>query len=158
MAEYTIERKDAFTLTAYGFSIQSNFQDMGALQKEKAEFWGGLKADGRYDKLKSAAKDDREWSVNEVYQGKPWNYFAVEAGKAVPDATRVIEFPESEYIVVAGQGDKETLFDQLTYRAFGEVLSKITDYAYIGGPNATYREENGDGAFYGEFWVPVVKK
>lgn len=158
MANYTVEHKKSFTLTAYGFSIQSNFQDAPAFQKEKAEFWGGLKADGRFDKLKAAAKDDREWSVNEVYQGRPWNYFAVEASKSVADATRNIEFPESEYIVLAGTGDKETLFDQLTYRAFGEVLSQITDYAYIGGPNATYRKENGDGTFYGEFWVPVVKK
>jgi hypothetical protein len=38
MAEYTIEHKKSFTLTAYGFSIQSNFQDMTALQQEKAEF------------------------------------------------------------------------------------------------------------------------
>lgn len=131
---------------------------MPALQKEKAEFWGRLKADGRYNKLKDAAKDDREWSVNEVYQGKPWNYFAVEAAKSVADATRIIEFPESDYIVIAGNGDKETVFDQLTYRAFSEVLPVITDYAYIGGPNATYRNDNGDGTFYGEFWAPVVKK
>ena len=158
MAEYTIEHKKFFTLTAYGFSIRSNFQDMTALQKEKAEFWGRLKADGRFDKLKVAAKDDREWSVNEVYQGKPWNYFAVEAGKSVGDATRIIEFPESEYIVVAGTGEKEALFDQLTYHAFGDVLPRITDYAYIGGPNATYRLDKGDGSFYGEFWVPVVKR
>lgn len=158
MAEYALDYKKSFTLTAYGFSIRSSFQDMTALQKEKAEFWDKLKADGRFSKLKAAAKDDREWSVNEVYQGKPWNYFAVEAGKSVADATRIIEFPDSEYIVVAGTGDKEELFDQLTYRAFGEVLSRITDYAYIGGPNATYRKDNGDGSFYGEFWVPVVKK
>ncbi|WP_309123409.1 GyrI-like domain-containing protein [Paenibacillus sp.] len=158
MADYTIERKKSFTLTAYGFSIRSNFQDMTALQKEKAEFWGKLKADGRFDKLKNAAKDDREWSVNEVYQGKPWNYFAVEAGKSVVDATRIIEFPESEYIVVAGTGEKEALFDQLTYLAFGGVLPRITDYAYIGGPNATYRIDHGDDTYYGEFWVPVVKR
>lgn len=158
MTDYTLEHKKSFTLTAYGISLRSNFQDMSAMQKEKAEFWGGLKADGRFDKLKGAAKDDREWSVNEVYQGKPWNYFAVEAGKSVGDATRIIEFPESEYIVVAGTGEKEALFDQLTYRAFGEILPRITDYAYIGGPNATYRKDNGDGTFYGEFWVPVVKR
>lgn len=158
MADYTLEHKKSFTLTAYGFSMKSSFQDTSAMQKEKAEFWSGLKADGRFDKLKDAAEDDREWSVNEVYQGKPWNYFAVEARKSVPDATRIIEFPESEYLVLAGNGDKETLVDQLTYRAFGEVLGRITDYDYIGGTNATYRKDNGDGTFYGEFWVPVVKK
>lgn len=143
-------------MTAYGFQFSLIFKTC-QLCKRKTEFWDKLKADGRFNKLKTAAKDDREWSVNEVYQGKPWNYFAVEAGKSVADATRFIEFPESEYIVVAGNGDKETLFDQLTYRAFGEVLPQITDYAYIGGPNATYRKDSGDGSFYGEFWVPVVK-
>lgn len=55
MADYTLEHKKSFTLTAYGFSIQSNFQDVPALQKEKAEFWRGLKVDGRFDKLKDAA-------------------------------------------------------------------------------------------------------
>lgn len=158
MAEYKIEQKKSFTLTAYGFTIRSDFKDMSALQQEKAEFWNTLRADGRFAKLKAAAKNDREWSVNEVYQGKPWNYFAVEAGKSVDDATRIIEFPEGTYIVVPGAGEKEALFDQLTYLAFGEVLPQITDYAYIGGPNATYRVDNGDGTYYGEFWVPVVKR
>ncbi|QJC50447.1 AraC family transcriptional regulator [Paenibacillus albicereus] len=158
MAAYALEFKKSFTLTAYGFSIQSKVQDRQAMHKEKAEFWDKLKTDGRFSKLKEAAKNDREWSVNEVYRGTAWNYFAVEAGRSVPDATRIIEFPESEYIVVAGSGDKETLFDELTYRAFGEVLAQVTDYAYVGGPNATYREDSGDGTFYGEFWVPVVKR
>ncbi|MFC5401129.1 hypothetical protein [Cohnella soli] len=53
---------------------------------------------------------------------------------------------------------RSRLFDQLTYRAFGEVLGQVPDYAYIGGPNATYRKDNGDGTFCGEFLVPVVKK
>lgn len=82
---------------------------------------------------KSSKKNHREWSVNEVYQGKPWNYFAVETHSTVDNATRLIEFPDSEYIVVSGSGPKDELFDQLTYQAFGEVLSQIKDYAYIGG-------------------------
>jgi predicted transcriptional regulator YdeE len=158
MTAYTLEHKPAFTLTGYGFTIQADFQDAPALMKEKSEFWGGLLADGRFDKLKKAANDAREWSVNEVYQGKPWNYFAVKTTEKITDATRLIEFPDSEYIVVSGEGDKDTLFDQLTYRAFGEVLGQVNDYAYVGGPNATYREAKEDGSFYGEFWVPVVKK
>lgn len=55
--------------------------------------------------------------------------------------------------IIAGNGDKEAWFDQLTYRAFGEVLAQVPDYAYIDGPNATFRQDNGDGIFYGEFWV-----
>ncbi|WP_264740821.1 hypothetical protein [Cytobacillus firmus] len=47
MENYTLEHK--ITLTAYGFSIKPNFQGIQALQKEKAEFWGVLTADGRFD-------------------------------------------------------------------------------------------------------------
>lgn len=158
MSDYTLEHKSSFSLVGYGFVIQSDFQNPQAVIAEKAEFWQVLKEDGRFEKLKQAAKNIREWSVNEVYQGKPWNYFAVEAKKSVTDVTRIIEFPESEYIVVSGYGAGESLFDQLTYKAFGEILPTITDYAYIGGPNATYREAQADGNFYGEFWVPVVAK
>ncbi|MCL2113175.1 GyrI-like domain-containing protein [Lactococcus protaetiae] len=158
MLEYTLEHKTAFSLVGYGFTIQADFQNPQALIAEKNEFWQSLKYDGRFEKLKNSAKNELEWSVNEVYQGQPWNYFAVETSKTIADATRIIEFPESEYIVVSGNGAPETLFDELTYRAFGEVLSQITDYAYIGGPNATYRKLNEDGTAYGEFWVPVVKK
>jgi predicted transcriptional regulator YdeE len=156
--DYTIEHKPAFTLTGYGFTIQADFQNPQALIAEKTVFWNNLKTDGRFDKLKKVAKDAREWSVNEVYQGKPWNYFAVETRAEIADATRIIEFPESEYIVVSGRGEASTLFDQLTYHAFGEILPTIPDYAYIGGPNATYREVGAEAETYGEFWVPVVKK
>ncbi|PCR99809.1 GyrI-like domain-containing protein [Lactococcus fujiensis] len=158
MANYTLVHKTGFTLTGYGFVITAPFQDSQALISEKNKFWNDLQVTGKFDDLKKVAKNHREWSVNEVYQGKPWNYFAVETHSTVDNATRLIEFPDSEYIVVSGSGPKDELFDQLTYQAFGEVLSQIKDYAYIGGPNATYREKNTDGTYYGEFWVPVVKK
>ncbi|MQW23384.1 MULTISPECIES: GyrI-like domain-containing protein [unclassified Lactococcus] len=158
MSEYQLIHHGAFRLVGYGFTIQSNFQEMEALKAEKENFWQGLKSDGRFDQLKKIAKDEREWSVNEVYQGKPWNYFAVQTSKIPTDITRIIEFPESDYIVVAGEGAKDELFDELTYRAFSSVLTTITDYAYIGGPNATFRVQNEDGNYSGEFWVPVVKK
>jgi len=158
MADYKIEHKSAFMLTGYGFTIQAPFTDFAALAAEKKAFWEGLQADGRFDRLRKLAKDGLEWSVNEVFQGKPWNYFAVEAKALVEDATRLIEFPDSDYLVVAGSGDRESLFDQLTGQAFGQVLGQVNDYAYVGGPNGTFRRENADGTYSGEIWIPVVKK
>jgi predicted transcriptional regulator YdeE len=158
MTNYRIEKRSAFVLTGYGFTIESDFSDYQALAAEKSAFWKGILADGRFDKLKGLAKDGLEWSVNEVYQGKPWNYFAVETEENVEDATRLIEFPASDYVVVSATARKDELFDQLSGLAFGQVLGEIKDYAYVGGPNGTYRKANEDGTFYGEIWIPVVQK
>lgn len=158
MTEYKIEHRAAFQLTGYGFTIQAPFTDFAALSAEKKTFWQELADNGRFAKLKKVAADSLEWSVNEVYQGKPWNYFAVETADNVTDATRLIEFPDSDYVIVSANGDKETLFDQLTGLAFGQVLGEISDYAYVGGPNGTYRIENADGSWSGAILIPVVKK
>lgn len=68
MSDYQLIHHPAFRLVGYGFTIQSNFQEMEALKAEKENFWQGLKSDGRFDQFKKIAKDEKEWSVNEVYQ------------------------------------------------------------------------------------------
>jgi len=158
MSNYKIEHKPAFVLAGYGFTIQADFTDFQKLAEEKVSFWAGLQADGRFDKLKKLAKTPLEWSVNEVFQGQPWNYFAVEPSSDVEYASRMIEFPDSDYLVIEGQGEKEGIFDQLSGQAFGQVLPSLTDYAYIGGPNGTFREALADGTYRGEIWIPVVAK
>ncbi|MDR0297768.1 MAG: GyrI-like domain-containing protein [Streptococcaceae bacterium] len=160
--DYKIEHKAAFTLTGYGTSLEAAFAggktDFAAIAAQKASFWNGLIDDGRFHKLKKVAKNTLEWSVNEVYQGKPWNYFAVETASEIADATRLVEFPDSDYVVIEGTGDAATLFDMLAGQAFGQILPALTDYAYVGGPNGTYRAENADGSYSGAILIPVVAK
>lgn len=86
-------------------------------------------------------------------------YVGVMTKETLPEATRMIEFPEGEYIVVEGEaGDDKELSDTLTGKTFGEVLMKVTEVAYVGGPNAAVVMEERDGGVYGEMWVPVVRK
>ncbi|HBC89880.1 MAG TPA: hypothetical protein DCZ00_00365 [Lactococcus sp.] len=158
MIDYTLEHKPSFILSAYGFPVQASLQDYRTLLLEKELFEKTLRTDGRFDKLKKLAKNDREWSVNDDYYGKAWNYFAVETRKTVKDDSRLIKFPESDYILIAAIADKEAIFERLSHQAFRNILPAMTDYAYLGGSNAAYRQERGDGSYYGEFWLPVVKK
>ncbi|MEY8538619.1 effector binding domain-containing protein [Lactococcus muris] len=157
--DYQLETKEAFSLAAIGFSLQSDLSDMDAVIAEKTAFYKKLTQDGTLDALKQSATDDLEWSVNEVYQNKAWNYRAISTSKSLEIATRMVEFPAGDYITVSGiSEDADGLFDQLTYKAFGEILPYVTDYAYVGGPNATWRKDNGDGTYSGQFIVPVVKQ
>ncbi|MEY8444551.1 hypothetical protein AALA52_09990 [Lactococcus ileimucosae] len=74
--DYRLETKEAFSLAAIGFSLQSDLSDMNAVIAEKTAFYKKLAQDGRLDALKQSATDDLEWSVNEVYQNKAWNYWS----------------------------------------------------------------------------------
>ncbi|MCL2677037.1 MAG: GyrI-like domain-containing protein [Streptococcaceae bacterium] len=159
MSKYTIEHKNAFTLAGLGFSFQSSFDDFQGIAKEKGEFYSSIENDGSLPTLRDSAKNNLLWSVNEVYQGKPWNYLAVEPAKTIEKVTRMVEFPDSEYVIVSGTADdSQTLFDSIAGKAFGQVLDQINDYAYVGGPNGTFSQVKEDGSYYGEIWIPVIAK
>ncbi|MDR0199218.1 MAG: GyrI-like domain-containing protein [Streptococcaceae bacterium] len=154
MTDYTIEHKEAFTLTGYGFGIEGDFAGAAKL---KQDFLATITNDGRLEALQKASTDGFDWSVNDVYQGKPHTYFAVATAEKL-QSTRVIDFPAGDYVVIPGVADKSSFFDTLAGIAFGQVLPTITNYAYVGGPNATWRKENADGTCEGEIWIPVVTK
>lgn len=158
MIDYTLEHKASFVLRGYGFPMQDLLADQTRFAAEQKLFENTLHIDGRFDKLKKLAKDTREWSVIAQSHGKTWYYFAVESRKAVTDDTRLIKFPESDYIVVTALGEKEAIFDVLTHQAFEKALPKLKGYIYNDGPCVAYRQERRDGSFYGEFWISVVKK
>ena len=117
-----------------------------------------LQNDGRLAKLKKRAKNEREWSVHTDYLGKPWNYFAVESRKELKDDCRLLKFPESNYIVISDTAAKGKIFEHLSHQAFRKILPKVMDYTYLGGPHLAYRQERPDGSYYGEIWLPVIKK
>ena len=158
MIDYTLEHKNSFILSAYGFPIQASLQDYHSLALEREVFETSLQKNGRLAKLKKSAKNEREWSVHTDYLGKPWNYFAVESRKGLKEDCRLLKFPENDYIVIADTADKGKIFEHLSYQAFRKILPKVVDYAYLGGPHLAYRQERSDGSYYGEIWLPVVKK
>ncbi|KOP68133.1 transcriptional regulator [Bacillus sp. FJAT-18019] len=159
MAEYTLEEKDSFIVLGIGTELKSHYTDYAGINKEKADFWSAVKEDGTLDTLKGVADNDYIFAVNEAVNNKMMFYAGVMSQASLPEATRVIQFPKGEYLVVKGEGESaEELSNKLTGIAFGQVLPEATSFAYVGGPNATVEMEHQNGLVIGELWIPVVKK
>lgn len=159
MAQYTLEEKDSFIVLGIGTELKSDYTDYAGINKEKAEFWSAVEEDGRLDTLKSIAANDFIFAVNEAVNNKMMYYAGVMTDASLPEATRMIQFPQGQYLVVKGEAPTSNdLSNQLAGVAFGQVLPEAKDYAYVGGPNATVEMGQRDGVVFGEMWIPVVKK
>ncbi|PAD75299.1 GyrI-like domain-containing protein [Paenibacillus campinasensis] len=159
MATYTIEEKDSFIVLGIGTELKSDYTDYAGINKEKSDFWQTIKEDGRLDKLKSVAANDYIFAVNEAVNHKMMYYAGVMTDASLPEATRVIQFPKGEYLIVKGEAQTgEELSNKLTGIAFGQALPEAQHIAYVGGPNAAVEMGQHNGVFYGEMWIPVVRK
>ncbi|WP_151733427.1 GyrI-like domain-containing protein [Paenibacillus tengchongensis] len=159
MANYTLEEKDAFTVLGIGTELESEYTDYSGINKEKEDFWSAVRQDGRLATLQAIAANDYIFTVNEAVNNKMMHYAGVLTEATIPEATRVIHFPKGSYLVVQGEGKtSQELSNTLTGIAFGQVLTGATDFAYVGGPNAAVEMGQRDGVFFGEMWIPVVKK
>ncbi|UFT99357.1 GyrI-like domain-containing protein [Radiobacillus kanasensis] len=159
MANYTLEEKDSFTVLGIGTELKSDYRDFASINKEKADFWQSVSEDGRLDTLKGIATNDYVFAVNEAVNNKMMYYAGVMTGESLPEASRLIQFPKGEYLVVKGEGNTASdLNDKLTGLAFGQVLPEVSHVAYVGGPNATVVMGQQNDIVYGEMWIPVVRK
>lgn len=87
------------------------------------------------------------------------HYIGVMTEQTLPEADRLIEFPEGEYVVVKGEGKTfEELSNTLTGTTFGQALAEASEVEYIGGPHTVVVMGQKDGLYFGEMWVPVVRK
>lgn len=159
MADYSIEEKDSFIVLGIGTELTSDYTDFAGINKEKADFWQAVRLDGRLDKLKAVATNDYIFAVNEAVNNKMMHYAGVMTEESLLEATRVIQFPKGDYLVVKGEAKtSDELHLTLTGIAFGEVLGQVNEYAYVGGPNASVEMGERNGLLYGEMWIPVVRK
>ena len=159
MAKYEYLDKDSFTVSGIGVELKSDYMDQEGVRKEKRAFYDRVSRDGTIDHLKSIAKNDLLFVVNEAVDNKMMHYVGVETDKELPEATRLIQFPKGKYIAVPGEAASEyELADKLTELAFGDVLYEESEYAYVGGPNAAVIMGETNGSMVGEMWIPVVKQ
>ncbi|WP_342512119.1 GyrI-like domain-containing protein [Sporosarcina sp. FSL K6-1522] len=159
MADYTIEEKDGFTVLGFGTELKSDYTDFAGITQEKADFWQSVNQDGTLDRLKAVATNDNIFAVNEAVNNKMMHYAGVMTNETLPEASRVIQFPKGEYVIVKGEAKTaEELSNMLTGIAFGQVLPEATDVAYVGGPNTTVEMGERNGFVFGEMWIPVVRK
>ncbi|ACX65635.1 MULTISPECIES: GyrI-like domain-containing protein [Bacillales] len=159
MTNYILEEKDSFIVLGIGTELQSDYTDYAGINKEKADFWEAVKQDGRLDTLKGIAANDYIFAVNEAVNNKMMFYAGVMTEESVPEATRVIQFPKGDYLVVKGEGQSADELSQLLAGiAFGQVLPEANNFAYVGGPNAMVDMGQRNGQILGEMWIPVVRK
>ncbi|GAS81958.1 GyrI-like domain-containing protein [Paenibacillus amylolyticus] len=158
MSNYHFEEKDSFIVLGIGTELKSNYTDYAGISKEKADFWSTVKENGSLDTLKSLATNEYIFAVNEAVNNKMMHYAGVMTEKSLLEATRVIQFPKGEYLVVKGEAETaDALSNMLTGIAFGQALPREKDYAYVGGPNTTVEMGERTGLVYGEMWIPVVR-
>jgi predicted transcriptional regulator YdeE len=159
MADYILEEKESFTVLGFGTELKSHYTDFAGLNKEKSDFWQAVSQDGRLDTLKALAVNDYVFAVNEAVNNKMMHYAGVMSKESAPEKTRVIQFPKSEYLVVKGEGKtSDELNNKLAGIAFGQVLPAASNFAYVGGPNASVEMGQQNGLIFGEMWIPVVRK
>lgn len=159
MSNYQFEEKDSFIVLGIGTELKSHYTDFAGINKEKADFWSAVKQDGSLEALKAVATNDYIFAVNEAVNNKMMHYAGVMTEATLPEATRVIQFPKGEYLVIKGEGTTaEELSNNLTGVAFGQVLPQEKNYAYVGGPNTTVEMGQRNGLLFGEMWIPVVRK
>jgi predicted transcriptional regulator YdeE len=128
------------------------------LTGEKADLWRELQADGRWAALKAKARGPLEFGINEAVDGQFMYYAGVFTDEVVEDATRVINFPAGEYLVIRATGKGDEIWGNLDMAAFGEILPQAEDFAYVGGPNANVMFSEEDGIITGQKWIPIVRK
>ncbi|PLR89338.1 GyrI-like domain-containing protein [Bacillus sp. T33-2] len=159
MTNYTLEEKESFTVLGIGTELKSDYTDYAGINKEKADFWSAVKQDGMLDMLKAVATNDYIFVVNEAVNNKMMHYAGVMTEASLPEASRVIQFPKGEYLVVKGEAETSgELSNMLTGIAFGQVLPEAKNFAYVGGPNASVEMGQRNGLVFGEMWIPVVRK
>ncbi|MEK4427548.1 GyrI-like domain-containing protein [Solibacillus sp. FSL K6-1523] len=159
MTNYTLEKKDGFTVLGIGVELKSDYTDFVGINKEKNDFWSAIAQDGRLDALKAIATNDYIFSVNEAVNNKMMHYAGVMAESSIQEVSRIIEFPTGEYLVVKGEAKTSAeLGNTLTGLAFGQALPEAKDFAYVGGPNTVVEMGQRDGLVFGEMWIPVIRK
>lgn len=159
MANYKLETKDEFVVLGIGTELTSDYRDFEGINREKQAFWTSIKQDGTLEKLKQLATNEYLFAVNEAVNNKMMYYAGVLTDEELPEATRMIQFPTGEYVVVSGEaGSTEELSNTLAGIAFGQVLSEVEGVAYVGGPNTIVQMGEREGRVYGEIWIPVVQK
>ena len=159
MTDFQLENKDAFTVIGFGTTVQygEGNDKFAHIARQKSKLWQDVAQNGQLKQLEKLASDDRMLAVNEAVNQEMWYYAGVISAAKAPATARAINFPASQYLVVAGHAATPgELFGQLEGKVFGQILPNAKDFAYVGGPNAGVRNSVDADGVTGEMWVPVV--
>lgn len=159
MADYQIETKKAFTILGLGTTLSGNFSEMA---QQKSDWWQKITSGLELETLEVEAVNNNLYAVNEAQDNEYHYYVGREVAsdaKTMETNQTIINFPAGDYVVIkAVAATPVELFSLLEEKAFGEILPEISDYTYVGGPNATVLTGVEDLKAFGEIWIPVTAK
>ncbi|MEY8444550.1 hypothetical protein AALA52_09985 [Lactococcus ileimucosae] len=144
---YTITHiPEDYKMTAFGVTFE-DFNDWAGNAQKTAQLKQSIIENGALAEL-AKKSDGQIYQINYANEAGARRGFGVMGAFSEVANTDVFEFLAGDYLVFEMTGDdKNTLADQLTGYVFGQALSEITEWQYIGPGNATATSENPDGSF-----------
>jgi len=160
MSNFKLEQKEAFRIVGFKTRLEGSVNIHSAsFSSQKTEFFKNIIQSGKMALLQPISESKYGYGAV-ASDGSGTYYFAgVNTSQPAVEGTEEVLFPESEYLVLSGQGGLSRLaFDKLEDQAFHEVLTEDSDYEYSGHPVAEILLNGNPTDAEVEVWVPVKKK
>lgn len=160
MSNFRVERKESFRLVGYKTVLEgSSNAHSPQFTKQKTTFFIGAFENGQMALLRPLAEGSYGYAAIAVEKGNVFYYAGVKTSQPALDQTEEVLFPESDYLVLTGNGGLSRLaFDRLEDQAFNDLLNEDYEWIYSGAPIAEILLNGNPSDAQVEVWVPVKKR
>lgn len=160
MSNFKIEQKDAFRLVGFKTKLEGSHEiHSEQFSSQKTEFFKGILQNGNMALLRPLAESKYGYAAVATDGNSTFYYAGVKTSQSIISEAEEVLFPEGKYLVLEGKGGLSRLaFDKLEDQAFKEILTKNSDYEYIGNPIAEILLNGNPADCEVEIWIPVNQK
>jgi len=160
MSNFRVERKEGFRLVGYKTALEgSSNAHSPQFSNQKTTFFKGVLENGQMALLRPLAEGSYGYAAIAVEKGNVFYYAGVKTSQPALDQTEEILFPESDYLVLAGNGGlSRVAFDRLEDQAFNVLLNEHYEWTYADAPIAEVLLNGNPSDAQVEVWVPVKKR
>ncbi|GGD89026.1 GyrI-like domain-containing protein [Paenibacillus nasutitermitis] len=159
MSNFRVEKKEGFRLLGFKTVLEGGNVHSPQYTNQKTEFFKGVLQNGQMALLRPLAETSYGYAAVALEQGSVFYYAGVQTSQPAPDQTGEVLFPDSDYLVLTGNGGLSRLaFDKLEDQAFHEILTNEYEWEYTGAPVAEILLNGNPSDAQVEVWVPVKKR
>lgn len=160
MSNFSVERKESFRVVGYKTALEgSSNAHSPAFTQQKTKFFMGAIEKGQMALLRPIAEGSYGYAAIAVENGNAFYYAGVRTSQPALAQTEEVLFPESEYLVLTGNGGLSRLaFDRLEDQAFNTLLNEDYEWIYSGAPIAEILLNGNPTDAQVEVWIPVKKR
>lgn len=160
MSNFRVERKEGFRFVGYKTALEgSGNAHSPEFSQQKTKFFIGAVENGQMALLRPLAEDSYGYAAITVEKGNVFYYAGVKTSQLALEQTEEVLFPESEYLILTGNGGLSRLaFDRLEDQAFNDLLTENDKWIYTGAPIAEILLNGNPSDAQVEVWIPVKKR